>query len=320
VLGNSTTDPEVADPLDWRNPALKDKGCGSWPRYLHEQLEAKGIDHLIFNGAISAYTSSQEVVKLLRDGLSLAPHLVIAFDGINDTGCTYWHDQRHPKVHSFLNRLDAALAPRLTDSRIRIGTIEATASIEGISYGLATNNSPIEEWHANQRIMKAICSEFHINFISFLQPGGLYLSDYLRSCDVRIRLHWLIFNLFISWRHLAAHYEATHQGAQLTNLPLRELLNCYLASGFGYDDGVKCFTPKEDINDAFYRAAREIASHSDYIVDMADTLFGQPEVFYDGCHCTALGNRLIAERVLHELTSRRILAMPMRRGARAING
>lgn len=320
VLGNSTTDPEVADPLNWRIPDLREQSLGSWPRHLHELLAANGIEHLIFNGAISAYTSAQEAVKLLRDGLSLAPHLVIACDGINDTGCTYWHDQRHPKTHSFLARLDSALTPALTDRRIQIGTIESTASIEGISYGLATDKSPIGEWHANQRIMKAICAEFDIDFISFLQPGGLYLSDYLQSCEVRIRLHWLVSNLFISWRHLTAHYEAKHRGSQLADLPLRDLLDFYLTCAFGYDAEAGRFRAKEDVNDAFYRQARKIAFETDYIVDISETLYGHPEAFYDGCHCTDLGNRLIAERVFRELVSRNMLRMTMGKIARVNNG
>lgn len=66
TLGGSTTDPH---------------NKGHWPGVFSQILEAKGIAAQVFNGGVGSYSSKQEVIKLIRDALSLSPDVVVSVDG-----------------------------------------------------------------------------------------------------------------------------------------------------------------------------------------------------------------------------------------------
>lgn len=81
LLGGSTTDGWLYE-------------FKSWADFLYEKCI--GYHVTIFNGGISGYTSTQELVKLLRDGITLNPDMIILYDGVNDA----WGNYRH-KPYSF---------------------------------------------------------------------------------------------------------------------------------------------------------------------------------------------------------------------------
>lgn len=56
----------------------------SWPEFLAELLIRDGIKVNIYNGAIVGYSSSDEVLKFVRDGIGLYPEIVISYSGIID--------------------------------------------------------------------------------------------------------------------------------------------------------------------------------------------------------------------------------------------
>jgi lysophospholipase L1-like esterase len=308
ILGNSTSDPEVADPLDWEDLSLKNKGCGSWPLYFHQLLNNHGVNNLIYNGAMSAYTSNQEVLKLIRDGLILSPDIVIVLDGINDISPAYWHKNKYAKVHSHFNKMNEKIRPLLATRKIKIPTIESTSYFEDICYGLESSHSVIDEWHNNHRIMKAICDEFGIEYIAFIQPGGFYHKEYLKSCKAEIRIHWLISHLFISWRYVVKTYESNFPEKLFTDLDLGDQLQYFLTLSFGYNVKKHNFdNEKEDAAEKFYRGARKIASNCNYILDISNILNGHPDALFNGCHCTNIGNMLIANRIFQEIKNREII-------------
>jgi hypothetical protein len=308
ILGNSTTDPEVADPLEWEDLSLKNKGCGSWPLYFHQLLNSHGIDNIIYNGAMSAYTSSQEVFKLIRDGLTLSPDIVIVLDGINDISPAYWHKNKYAKVHSHFNKINDTIKPLIATKQIKIPTIESTGYFEDICFGIQSSRSVIEEWHSNHRIMKAICDEFGVEYIAFLQPGGFYYNEYLKSCRAKIRIHWLISHLFLSWRYVVKSYESNFQGKLFTDLDLGDQLQYFLTLSFGYNAKKHNFdNEKEDAAEKFYRGAKKITGNCNYIVDISNILNGHPDALFNGCHCTNIGNKLIAKRVFQEIKIREII-------------
>ena len=71
VLGGSTTDPYY-------------NGIKSWPYFLQEMFDDNSINVRVLNGGVIGYTLAQELLLLLRDGLSEAPDYLIDFSGYND--------------------------------------------------------------------------------------------------------------------------------------------------------------------------------------------------------------------------------------------
>lgn len=76
LTGGSTTD----QALDTDN----------WPKFLAERLKKEHVSFVLYNGAVGGYGTSQELLKLLRDGLILKPDLHISYSGANETQCPYF--------------------------------------------------------------------------------------------------------------------------------------------------------------------------------------------------------------------------------------
>jgi hypothetical protein len=91
TLGGSTTDHQY-------NPEH------NWPRQLAGVLQRQGRPTAVYNGGVFGYRSDQELLKLLRDVLPLAPDVVVAFDGINDLS-PLERPLVHPEVASAYNAL-----------------------------------------------------------------------------------------------------------------------------------------------------------------------------------------------------------------------
>ena len=69
VLGGSTTDGELFP-------------FKSWSHFLLEKIGDKNVT--IYNGGVVGYTSTHELIKLLRDVLFMEPDMIIVYDGFND--------------------------------------------------------------------------------------------------------------------------------------------------------------------------------------------------------------------------------------------
>lgn len=295
ILGGSTSDPEVMDPMSWDDAELRKQHFGSWPRYLHEFLVNAGISHRIFNGGIGGYSSAQELLKFLRDSPCVKPDLVIVLNGINDGCAKYWHDGKYPKYHSHFASIESALRPLMAEK-------ETGSVFKSVSYGLMSKNSRVEDWFENQRAIYALCKEFGIEFVSFLQPFGVHDPVFLSSCDVEFRTSWFLHNFFESLGALIVEY-ATHEKLNLQNM--LAVYAPYVFSKESCDNGH--FSFKFQKMEDFYAAASAISKENDFIVSIVDTFYGIPDAIYDTVHCTDKGNRLLAMRIYRELTSRGIL-------------
>ena len=71
ITGGSTTDDTFSNQK-------------SWPSFLSKILKERKLSHVIYNGGIVGYNSSQELLKTIRDINILKPHIVISYSGIND--------------------------------------------------------------------------------------------------------------------------------------------------------------------------------------------------------------------------------------------
>lgn len=320
ILGGSTTDPELADIVEWNS--RREEALGSWPKFFHELLNKRGIRNIVLNGGICAYTSAQETLKLIRDGVNLKPDLVIVFDGVNDACGMYWHKGRYAKFHSYFETLDAAVRPLLAGQTVKSVCSPDPGVIEDISYGIESEHSTFEEWHRNQRTMNAVCREFGIEYSCFLQPGGLHQPDYIDSCDVRFRTRWFLWN-FLHSSGTAIREWADHKYSQqdCARAGLEELAARFTANVFDYEiDSKKHFNIRNLAIERFYRQARQAAQTSDYVIDVTDLFDGHDSIFFDTAHCTSEGNQLIAHRILDELTCRGILQNALKNATSRQNG
>ncbi len=166
ALGGSTTD-------------YSQYGIPSWPHYLSMLInEKKGVTPCIYNGGVAGYLSSQEMLKCIRDVFDLKPLMVISYSGINDA---FEGKKENTLVNDYLDKTWKMLC--------RNKDIEITA-------GNCIERESVDRWIFNMKTMHGICSEFHVQFYSFLQPmmvsGRYVLNDddlfYLRQETVKQRM------------------------------------------------------------------------------------------------------------------------------------
>ncbi|MBC7540337.1 MAG: SGNH/GDSL hydrolase family protein [Bacteriovorax sp.] len=92
ILGSSSTDPYLF--------------AGNWALRFHDLLIKINIPHIIYNGAVSGYNSTQILNKLERDVFSLGKiDLVISYLGGNDFIGNEDILENHPGIHPYQKRL-----------------------------------------------------------------------------------------------------------------------------------------------------------------------------------------------------------------------
>ena len=160
ILGGSTTDDDYS-------------AFASWVKYFYDIIKNDyNNDIVIYNGAISGYESSQELLKFLRDGIWLKPNIVIQFNGVNEVDI----DIKHPLVNKYLQYMCknkfSNIIGKDTIEAPKIG-LRSAENLE-LSFGLEINAERHENWAMNMRIMKAICGEFNIMYYGILQPTSMF--------------------------------------------------------------------------------------------------------------------------------------------------
>jgi lysophospholipase L1-like esterase len=173
VLGGSTTDPLIRP--------------HSWPDELSKILQTNGIDAVVVNGGVGAYSSSQEVFKLIRDVVELEPNLILTYDGINDLN--NWAPLPNPMVHPFQRRIlkhiidnqtgkSSQLLPNILFLVQRLrqkGNI-----VKHLTVGINTQKDSGEFLVRNIDIMHSVATGLGIEHVGFLQPVlgvGAYRGD-----------------------------------------------------------------------------------------------------------------------------------------------
>lgn len=147
----------------------------AWPALLQEELARRGVRAVVLNGGVSGYGSGQELMKLIRDVVPLRPDVVVAFNGVNETGDS-GDNLGTPFTNPYLeNVLEEALegkAPWLLPNAV--SWLRRTLA-PGDRVTLIDPPDPpgttAEEWARHVRIMNAVSREFGIRFVSFLQPA-----------------------------------------------------------------------------------------------------------------------------------------------------
>lgn len=146
TLGGSTTDGNLFN-------------FKSWSEILFEKIGKRNVS--VWNGGVAGYTSGHELLKLIRDVLSMKPDMVIVFDGYNDT-CQ--GKPVHPYSFTYVKEIFDYGADRMGDEYVR-------QQIGGqLCEGVVTEKTRFENWLSNIELMHDIVVSRNIQFYSFLQP------------------------------------------------------------------------------------------------------------------------------------------------------
>ncbi len=129
----------------------------SWPEILYETYCGNGVT--IFNGAVEGYTSSQELIKLIRDVISLEPDLVVVYDGNNDIA----RDEAHSIFEIPYMKTVMKYASGQINSMVK-------GKKQEIFCGVSSSENVIDAWLKNIEYMHAVCEINNIRFKSFMQP------------------------------------------------------------------------------------------------------------------------------------------------------
>lgn len=147
ILGGSTTDGAL---FPFR----------SWPQFLLDRAGGKNVT--IFNGGVVGYTSTQELIKLLRDILFMEPDMVIVYDGFNDMTA--------PSVPGPFAFKELQKAMDYVDQHKDKLWLDLFAEGAMPYTGVEPKADKYEIWLNNIKKMRAICEVQGIQFFAFLQP------------------------------------------------------------------------------------------------------------------------------------------------------
>ena len=144
TLGASTTDPCIND-------------FASWPEHLFNMLKDRGIKSVIYNGGHSAYSSSLELTKLIRDIIPLKPDIVISYGGIGDFIYVISDETTVLCKRPFLHHFHVDYFGNMINDEV--------------IYGLQNDKTIDRFWIDNMRMMNSICMEFGIKHLGVLQAN-----------------------------------------------------------------------------------------------------------------------------------------------------
>jgi len=168
TLGGSTTDPLHHD--------------ASWPEELAKLLVERGLAGTVVNGAAGGYSTNQELLKLIRDGIEFRPDLVISYSGVNDRGS--YGSLPHPMVHRYQRTLlrnltQSGTAPLVPNTISLLKSLADPDNESQLSYtlGVKTKRS-MGEWYArNLSLMHAVTQASGAEFLAVVQPSA-YVGNY----------------------------------------------------------------------------------------------------------------------------------------------
>ena len=131
----------------------------AWSMELGEMLQAdpasKAHKVAVYNGAGKGSTSSQEVMRVMRDAPGIAPHMIVSLSGICDIGYLI-SAANQPYAHKYTRRV--------------MGFVREDDIFSDVVYGYPDTTSPAEVWCRNQRMISALTTEFGIPVLTFFQP------------------------------------------------------------------------------------------------------------------------------------------------------
>lgn len=141
----------------------------AYPKTLFYLLKEKHTNVQIYVAAVGAYASSQELLKLLRDGASIHPDIHISYNGVNETQNPYFvssYEQVFFKNALFKNNTTPLLPHLIYYVRSKLGWIDSTVVLKPIPH-----TSPYSQWVNNMQTMQQLAVGGNYIFAGILQPA-----------------------------------------------------------------------------------------------------------------------------------------------------
>jgi hypothetical protein len=284
TLGGSTTDPVAMS-------KRSDIGFDTWPRYLADHCRAEHPGCRVVSAGRAAFTSSQELLTLIRDGTALRPDVVVSLNGINefyafknelfrehpyvtkrqrevtaqacedpDLGDIITHSRFLPNTLSLVHAAQYKLA-KVAAQQLAGARSEAPRPVRGaecqVTLGLAREGEladPVQQWTQNVRSMEALARTHGARYFVFLQPT-LGVGAYVPTDEGDLRL----WDEMMKVRGEYGGYYKTING--------------------------------------LYAGLRAACADLDFCVDLTDLFEGQRGVYSDARHPNRTGNALQAAAI-----------------------
>lgn len=250
VLGGSTTD-------DQAYPSIP-----TWVDCLYSKCKNNVT---IFNGGIEGYTSTMELVKMLRDVLKLDPDMVIIYDGVNDA-ISASNDKVNPFEFTYLRRFLSFAQAKQSENIIlndgyqnsnkvwsKVWGRKADKNYCNIYAGSSEDRDAFDIWVNNMELMYVLSKSKGIKFFGFLQP--MLLSKKHEKLTLREK----------SWINSELIYR--NEKSQEMQMNFRK-----------------------------YMIQRKITQTHNYIYDLS-SIFDTEDVYMDSCHVYERGNEIIANEI-----------------------
>lgn len=171
VMGGSTTDGSLFP-------------FKTWSQLLFEKIGCKDVT--IFNGGVVGYTSSHEIVKLLRDVFLLRPDMVIVYDGFNDMAA---QSGQNPFAFSDMQKI-----LNYADQYKNKLWLDFFAEGSEPYTGIIPDIDKFDIWLNNIRRMKVICENEGVDFYGILQPVLYSKINRTKEEEGLIWSTWRIYN------------------------------------------------------------------------------------------------------------------------------
>ncbi|MDR1321141.1 MAG: hypothetical protein LBK56_06905 [Gracilibacteraceae bacterium] len=246
-------------------------GCGGWAARLYERM---GGRTQIYDGCTDGYTSAQELIMLLRDGLLLKPKLVLCYSGFYNFAYKlgFVREKRYIPLlqkHPFAAPRQIAFYEKIT-ARFGLGG-------DKVYYGEENDTPTPEYWLEQMDIIHDLCKEFGIRHLTFLQPCA-FSGDYRRG---------------------AAENETLCEVYGLSR------------DGFRDEPGMTGATGETELDEFAalfreqYAAAAQAARSRDYIVDLSELFDGETGVYTNAADLSAAALDRLASAVFRHIGEER---------------
>jgi lysophospholipase L1-like esterase len=158
----------------------------SWPEELQKTINKRGQTATVINGGTGGYSTNQELIKLLRDGLTFLPDVVISYSGVNDRG--KFSEMPHPMVHPYQRRIIEALTAKqrsvlLPNTIAVLKALGGDKSAQALRYtfGVESGGSQADQFRRNMELMHAVSQSQGASFYGFIQANAFFNSRHRTS-------------------------------------------------------------------------------------------------------------------------------------------
>jgi len=150
----------------------------SWPEELAKLLVKTGAVGTVINGGTGGYSTNQELLKLIRDGLEFRPDIIIDYSGVNDCGA--YSELPYPMVHPYQKTIleyltESARSPVLPNT---VAWLRRALFSGGppISYTLGVRSSLTlgQQYERNVTLMESIARAQGAAFFGIIQPNAYF--------------------------------------------------------------------------------------------------------------------------------------------------